>query len=419
MSELANRMKFNHWYLHFIFFLFVAAQQASAQHEGFIYGEIKLKNKQVYTGQIKWSGGQMLWSDILLVAKQDNSNLRYLNEYQLNNLPTKVKEPELDWKFMNLWRDKYPERKSEIFTRFGDIALIHVTGPNEAQLYNKSGSKTRITVDERENRHLGKDIVIFNNEHKNIIKWSTISTIRFFAGPAQLSHIKGSPIYGTVMTTKGAFSGFIQWDKVKYLDNQQLEGKLNGESKVQYEFSNIVTIERTSKGALISLKSGKKKYLTEHRDVSAANRGIVVMHPQWGRVIVTWKAFRSLHFEAVPENMGYHAYADPKKIYATVSTRNHKVYKGNCIFDMDEIWNNELMEGGKDGLYYQIPFKYLIAMRPIGESYSSVTLADQRELILGHHNDVTAKNWGMLIWQRNSRHQYIPWNTISEISFRK
>ena len=163
-------MRFSRWYLLFILLIFIAAE-ARAQHEGFIYGEIKLKNNQVYTGQIRWSGGQMLWSDILLVAKQVNPNLKYLNEYQLKHLSKEGETPVLDWKFMNLWRDKYPERKSEILCRFGDIAMIHVTGPEEAQLYYKSGSKIRLTVDEKENRHLGKDIVVYNNELVNTIKW--------------------------------------------------------------------------------------------------------------------------------------------------------------------------------------------------------------------------------------------------------
>lgn len=410
-------MRFNRLYFFSFILVFITAQ-VKAQHEGFIYGEIKLKNKQVYTGQIRWSGGQMLWSDILLVAKQVNPNLKYLSEYQLKGLSKDGVEPVLDWKFMNLWKDKYPERKSEILSRFGDISLIHVTGATEAQLYYKSGAKIRLTVDEHENRHLGQDIVIYNNERVSTIKWSAISTIRFFAGPPHLNQIKGNPLYGTVMTTKGPFSGFIQWDKMKYLDNQNLEGVLNGEQRVQYDFTDIAGVERFNKGATISLKSGKKVYLTDDRDVSATNRGIVVMHPQWGRVIVTWKAFRSLRFERVPENMGYEAYPSPKKIYATVITRDKKVYKGNCVFDMDEEWNCELLEGDKDGMYYQMPFKYISKVVPMGQIYTNVVLKDQRELILGHHNDVTAKNWGILVWQGNSEYKYIPWNMISEISFK-
>lgn len=417
MSGLTKIMRFNRWHLLFILLIFVAAG-ARAQHEGFIYGEIKLKNNQVYTGQIRWSGGQMLWSDILLVAKQVNPNLKYLNEYQLNGLSKETEAPVLDWTFMNLWKDKYPERESEILCRFGDIAMIHVTGREEAQLYYKSGSKIRLTVDEKENRHLGKDIVVHNNELVNTIKWSAISTIKFFARPSRLSHLKGNPIYGTVMTTKGAFSGFIQWDKTKYLDTQQLEGILNGEQRVQYDFADIAAVERFNKGAMVSLKSGKKVYLTDDRDVSVASRGIVVMHPQWGRVIVTWKAFRSLRLEHIPDKIGYEDYANPKKIYATVITRDKKIYKGNCVFDMDEEWNCDLLEGNKDGMYYQIPFKYISKMLPVGQSYANVILADHRELILGHHNDVTAKNWGILVWQSNSGHKYIPWNMISEISFR-
>lgn len=400
------------------FILVFLAVVAKAQHEGFIYGEVKLKNKQVYRGQIKWSGGQMLWSDILLVAKQVNPNLKYLNEYEVNKLAKEGAQPVLDWKFMNLWKDKYPGRKSEISLRFGDVDLIHVTGPKEAQLYYKSGAKIRITADEHESRHLGKDIIVYNNELISTIKWSAISTVKFYAGPSRLNHLKGNPIYGTVMTTKGAVTGFIQWDKVKYMDNQELEGKVNGQQAVKYDFADIAVIERANQGVELKLKSNKSVYLTGDRDVSASNRGIVVMHPLWGRVIVSWKAFRSVRFLNVPDQLGYDAYPNPKKLNATIITRDKKVYKGSCVFDMDEEWDCELLEGRKDGMNYQLPFKHISKLVPVDQNYTKVFLSDQKELILGHHNDVTAKNWGILVWQSKSEYKYIPWNMIGEISFR-
>src|SRR5690606_37963190 len=100
-----------------------------------------------------------------------------------------------------------------------------VTGENEAQIYYKNGSKIRVATDEQEGRHLGKDIVLNGHNGKVLtLKWSDISTIRFSSTPADIPALHSKPLYGTVITTNGALTGYIQWDKVKYLEEHKLNG---------------------------------------------------------------------------------------------------------------------------------------------------------------------------------------------------
>ncbi len=392
------------------------ASGAWAQYEGLMYAEVALKDRSSVTGLIRWSGGQMLWSDILLVSKTEQYALKYLNQSQINALSD---DSGLDWAFINLWKEKLPQRQNELLCRFGDIGSIHVTGPEQAQIYFKNGAKLRVATDQHENRHLGKDITVFDGG-KRKIGWNQISRINFRSAPENFQPFQGRLLYGTVSTKNGDFSGFIQWDKIKFFSTQKLEGKLNSESTTdnEYRFDLIQNIEKRDKGAMVKFKDDKKIFLKNNRDVNASNRGIVVMHPEWGRVIIGWEAFKSVEFTEVPNDLGYSSYPPAKRIYATVKRSDGKVFKGNCTFDLDEEWNNELLEGSVNNIHYQIPFKFIRSISVLNEQQSQVVLRNNRTLALANHNDVTSKNWGVIIWLGNSKHQYVPWDKIADISFR-
>jgi hypothetical protein len=169
----------------------------------------------------------------------------------------------------------------------------------------------------------------------------------------------------------------------------------------------------------VQLRSGKSIVLGGSDDVTSANKGIVVMHPLYGRVLIEWKAFRSLTLQAQPlTGLAYENYPEPARLYATVQTTDNKTYQGTCMFDLDEEWNVEMLDGNKDGLYYQIPFYYISRITPYRQHYSKVWLKNNSTLLLGWANDVSDKNWGVIIWLSGKKYQYIPWNQVKEISFR-
>ncbi|WP_069658454.1 hypothetical protein [Arcticibacter eurypsychrophilus] len=391
---------------------------AWSQYEGLMYGEIVLKDKTSLVGSIRWSGGQMLWTDILLVSKANPNVIKYLNKEQLSELSDKKVTTGLDWQFMSLWKDKLPERQKEILCRFGDIASVHVTGSTQAQLYFKSGNKLRVATNDNENRHLGKDIYIYDQFLRKI-KWSNISWINFKRTPENFKPFNGKPLYGTIKTSGGTLKGFIQWDKNKFLSTQKIKGETNTlNERLAYKFETLTGIEKRDKGALIKFITDKKVFLKNNRDVNSTNRGIVVMNPVWGRAIVSWESFQCIVFTPVPDNLGYQSYLKPKRIYATVSTTDNKLFKGNCSFDLDEEWDMELLEGSSNGIKYQIPFKHISSIEVLNKDQSKVILKDKRIMIMSNHNDITDKNWGIIIWLANSKYQYIPWNNVNKIAFR-
>lgn len=407
---------------HLLFFLtcftFIVSKPAVAQYQGYIYAEVVLKNKQTYTGPIKWSGGQRLWSDVLSVTKSTNKNIfKYLDESQIKRLPNEEGGKEVDWKFMSLWEDKFPQRKNEILCRFGDIDFIHVTGSDQAQIYFKNGSKLRAIPYKDEAAQLGKNIVVYVSGDSKTIKWDEISRINFKSTLADPQLMRWAPLYGTVNTSNGPVTGFIQWNRYKYLNAHKLNGKTLNNEPISYAFAYIARIEKQDKQVLLQLRSGENIQLSEADDVS--NATIVVMHPTYGRVLVEWKVFRSFTPQAPPSTgLAYDDYPTPDRLYATVQTTDNRHYEGACVFDLDEEWNVELLDGNKDGLYYQIPFYYISTITPYRQHYSSVRLKNNSTLLLGWANDVSDRNWGLIIWLPNKKYQYIPWGQVKEISFR-
>ncbi|HEU4552721.1 MAG TPA: hypothetical protein VFS25_07800 [Chitinophaga sp.] len=409
---------------HLLFFLgcftCMLCKPASAQHQGYIYGEVVLKNKQTYTGPIKWSGGQRLWSDVLSVTKSTNKNIfKYLDESQIKRLSNEEGGKKIDWQFMSLWEDKFPQRKNEILCRFGDIDFIHVTGSDQAQIYFKNGSKVRAVPYKNEAAQLGKNIVVYTGGDSKTIKWDDISTVKFRNTPTDPQLMHWAPLYGTVNTSNGPVTGFIQWNRYKYLNAHTLTGKTRNNEPVSYAFAYIARIEKQNNQVLVQLRSGKSIVLGGSDDVTSANKGIVVMHPLYGRVFVEWKAFRSLTLQAQPATgLAYENYPVPTRLYATVQTTDNSTYQGTCMFDLDEEWTVEMLDGNKDGLYYQIPFYYISRIAPYRQHYSKVWLKNNSTLLLGWANDVSDKNWGVIIWLSGKKYQYIPWNQVKEISFR-
>lgn len=399
---------------------FVPLKPASAQSQGYIYGEVVLKNKKAYVGAIKWSGGQRLWSDVLTVTKSTNKNIfKYLDESQVKRLSHEDGPQKIDWKFMSLWEDKFPRRKKEILCRFGDIDFIHVTGSDKAQIYFKNGNKVRAEPYKDEAAQLGKNIVVYYGGDSKTVKWDEISKINFKEAPKDLQVERWAPLYGTVNTSNGPVTGFIQWNRYKYLNAHKLNGKTRGNETVSYAFAYIASIEKQGDRAAVHLRSGENILLGGSDDIGASNKGIAVMHPQFGRVVIEWKAFRSLTLQPLPATgLAYADYPRPARIHAAIRTTDNSTYEGNCVFDLDEEWDVEMLEGNREGLYYQIPFHYISRITPYGDHYSKVELKTRKTLQLGWANDVSNKNWGIVVWLADKKYRYIPWNKVREISFK-
>ncbi|WP_062546193.1 hypothetical protein [Rufibacter tibetensis] len=400
-----------------------ATLPALAQHEGFLYGEVTLTNNERFKGQILWSAGQRMWVDMMTVEKKDNPVLKYLNSEQLERLSQEETQEEMDWGFMNLWKNRYPSRKHTLRCRFGDMAAIRVTGSYEAVITLKNGQKVNIYTnkDPEYKDQLGKRIaVIHSGKEKKYVEWGSIERITFMPTPSKLHYLKAEPLYGTITTRNGfAYKGQVQWDMDEYLTTNWLNGKSREGENISIRFQEVASVRPKEDGALVKLHSGKEVYLQDNSNVNRKNQGIVVQHPTWGRVYIRWRNFKEAVFTPYPidASFGYSAFQKPKPLRGTISTGN-LTWKGFFIYDLDEKLDMETLDGwDKAGALRQVPFRYISKISPIDDSHAAVVLKDGQKLLLGDRSDVSEKNWGIMVWPQPSKYKYIPWNKVIHVMF--
>lgn len=380
-----------------------------------IYGTIETIDN-TYKGYIRWGTEEVFWFDFFNARKEKN-------DYYKDNIRKKEDKKtswfDIDWNIASIWEDKKPGVLHEFSCQFGDIRQFRVTGSNQAIVQLKNG--VEVPVDGTGFNDMGTSVVIMDEEiGKVIVRWSKIDKITFSDGAASRGDIHGNYIYGTVNTyRKGSFSGFIQWDVDERLTSDMLDGD-NQDGDVSIAFGKIKKIEKYRNGSKVNLHSGREFYLTNSNDVNSENRGILVIMDGIGEVKVPWSSFESVEFKKPDKSIfTYNSFEAPKGLEGTVYLHDNETHSGKIIYDIDEVWEMETLEGDDDDVKYRIPFRYIKKIEPKNYAYSMVTLRNDNKLLLGGGRDVSDDNDGLLVLKSGSKEaDFIDWNKISEIVFK-
>jgi len=266
---------------------------------------------------------------------------------------------------------------------------------------------------------LGATINIYDFELGKIgLKWSRVERVDFSNTPTQLVENFGDPLYGVVKTTrKGSFEGLIWWDQDENIGTDKLDGDIKSED-ISIEFSKINSIEKDGRGSQVSLYSGRQMYLEGSNDVNDENRGITVSVAGIGAVKIPWSEFVRLDFEKNPDLSAfyYNNFNKPIGITGTVKIIDNQNVTGSIIFDLDEAWELEMLEGDDDNIEYKIPFRNIKKIIPKNYNYSIIELKNGESLLLGDRRDVSESNDGVLVFKPGDEDPtYIRWKRIDEI----
>jgi hypothetical protein len=166
------------------------------------------------------------------------------------------------------------------------------------------------------------------------------------------------------------------------------------------------------------LRSGSELYLTGTNDVNAENRGIVVIVPRLGSVKIGWEDFDQVTFTHAPSSgPGYADFGKGRDLAATVMSRNGHD-EGRLIYDLDEAWDFELLQGMYGHTEYMIPFRDIARIRPAGRRHAEVELRMGMTIELDDGQDVSRRNDGLLVFASDDRQpKYIDWRDVTEVVF--
>ena len=389
-----------------------AAASAQTSDEGFIFGRVFTADNEVYSGVIRWGKEEIYWSDMFNSTKTENPNIRYLSSRDLDY----VENDRDNWRSFTKWNGR-SEYKHQFVCRFGDIQSLSISGRKTVVLTLKNGEIVELRGGSND---IGTRLRVYDVELGELtIKWNRIERIEFSETPSTLDYKFGDPVYGTVNTRRGSFTGLVIWDKDERIGTDELDGESrNGDLEIP--FRNIARIEKYRSGSRVIVKSGRELYLTGTNDVDSDNRGIIVTDEDLNRYEIPWSEFRDVSFDPKPSTSGrpYSGFAPPKQITGSVTLRGGQVHTGRIVYDLDESYGFEVLEGEDGGIEYNIPFFNIAKIAPRGYNSAEVTLKGGKMIRLNESQDVSDRNDGILVFgKEGSDPVYLPWTNIDVIEF--
>ena len=383
-----------------------------AQDEGLIYGTITTVDGKKYTGQLRWGKEEAYWSDMFNSSKTHNDNIDHLSRADMRELEKQYRRRNRSYGVFNFSSHDYTHTFA---CRFGDIKSIKIRGSRRVMVLLKNNKKIRLKGGSND---IGATVRVMDKELGELaIRWSRIEQVDFMKTPAKLDAKMGGPLWGTVETRKGKFTGIIQWDHDERLSNDILDGK-SEDGRMKIPFRSIKSIKKHRWGSLVKLNSGREVYLTGTNDVEDGNRGIIVSHHLFGRVDINWDEFKNVTFVANPKSgLGYDSYTPPVALKGTVTTTDGRTISGQIIYDLDEKLSIEILDGKVGDIEHQIPFAIIKSITPKNYYSSEVELKSGQKIVLGDTQDVSERHTGIIVMAKGENKEYIPWKKVSKVSF--
>lgn len=400
----------------FLTFLIAIGEAFPQDFKGFLYGKVTLKNNQSYSGQLRLENEAGAWDDLFESYKTEPQIQEQINIQGFEKNEENTNEV-FEFSFMKLWENKDSKSRFAFKCQFGHIdKIIEFKDSKSATAVLKNGKKLKLR---RRGNDIGDDVFLY---HKDLGKlefdWEDIKEINFYTAPGNLKNINGAKVYGKVLTIDGPLSGYIVWD---YDEEAYERDVINGyREKVEYdiEFGNIKSQRPEREGSILTLKNGTELFLKNSSDVNKDNDGIFIKTENLGMVNLNWSNLIRIDF-VKPEykSRDYEDYHAPKALHGKIETIDGPSFKGRLIYDLDEAWDIEVLDGKSKGAKYYLPFYLIKSITPQNYNYSLIELTNNTSLLLGEEEDVNHNNNGILVWINESKTKYIPWKKIKSVTF--
>lgn len=383
---------------------------APASDAGYLYGRVQTVAGEEFEGPLRWGKEEAFWNDVFNANKAENEHLGLVDDRVLERL--RWREP---WKNLGqLFGEDGGGFTHMLAVRFGDLARLRVRGRDDLVAEFRNGESLELGGGSND---VGAVVTVLDAKlGRQEIAWKRLRTVEFRETPAKLPMKLGEPLYGAVRSRNLEFTGHIQWDHDECLSVDELDGESEGED-VSIAFGDIASIRKQGRGAQVTLKSGKTRYLTGSNDVDRGNRGVLVKVWGLGSVKIGWRDFDQVTFLPAPHSgRGYADYGAGRALSGTVTTRAGRL-SGRLVYDLDESRDFELLHGRNGDTDYLIPFREIARIQPRGFRRSDVVLRSGLTVELKDHRDISRQNDGLLVFTGAGKPAYVPWRDVRDIVF--
>lgn len=342
-----------------------------------LYGTVTTVYGSEFTGYLRWDRNEGSWTDLLDATKP---------------------------------RDRGGSSISGI--RFGHIDRLDVLGDDAALLTLRSGDEIELTANASD---LGSGLRALIVEERDggiaELAWRDLESVDFRQAPS--APPAEARMHGTVTTRSGLqFSGYVTWDVDEIYSNDILDGDADGR-RMEIPFGEIASIERYSSwGSRVTLRNGETFVLEGTNDVDASISGIEVSDATLGAIKLDWESFDNVRFDAADQDVSVAGFDGGAPIRGTVRTVDGAAHIGQIVWDDDERFTWEMLNGELDGLELYVEFGNIERIEKAGDG-ARVTLRDGRVFELSGSNDVDHGNRGITI-RTDGREYEVQWRDFAE-----
>jgi len=345
-----------------------------------LYGTITTVYGAEFTGYIRWDRNEGSWTDLLDATK--------------------------------------PRRRggsSVSGIRFGHVDRIDVTGRSSANFTLRNGERVELLANASD---LGSGLraLLVEEADGNVaeFEWRDLESIDFEA-PGSTPPAE-SRMHGTLRTRSGLeFTGYVTWDVDEIYSTDILDGDADGE-RMRIPFGEIASIERNgSWSSRVTLTSGEQYVLEGTNDVDGSISGIEISDATLGAVKLSWREFDRVDFHGTEDEVEAANFDGGRPIEGTVVDRFGDRYTGRIVWDADETYTWEMLNGEIRGIELHVEFGQIERIER-SRNGALVTLKDGRTFELSDSNDVDRGNRGLTI-RTDGREYEVDWSDFSEVTF--
>jgi hypothetical protein len=226
-----------------------------------LYGTLRVRGGEEFTGYVSWDVDEILTSDVL-----DGE-----------------------------------ERGRDRKIPFDRIAAIERSGSSGARVILQNGEEVLLR-NSNDVDSSNRGIAVSDPSLGQVqVRWGAFEEITFHAAPVAEGGYDafdgGRPLFGTVETRDGEeFSGYIRWDNDEAYTWEILDGR-DGDVDFDVEFGQLRSIRRAgSWGSEVTLLDGRTLELEGSNDVDEDNKGIFIILDDGETVLIPWRDFVEARF---------------------------------------------------------------------------------------------------------------------------
>ncbi len=407
----------------FLTLLFCSVSIAYSQDAGRIYGKILTTYGDEFEGFIRWDKNEANWVDMLNGTKKiDREWMREARRKYREQFGDDRESRRFNW-----FGIRINDRSSSIWAtsstsgiRIGHVKRIEPSGRDKATLVLKSGEEVEFSGGSTDIGTDVREIIIEDRDEGEVeLEWRDIEEVKFEQAPSSARSEFSERLYGTLTTRDGEkFTGLVCWDVDEIFADDILDGD-HRNRKRRIRFGDIEALERySSSGAKVFLKDGDEIVLRGSNDVNDSNRGIIISDPDFGQVQVSWRDFESLELQRYRARFSYDDFDGGRRLFGTVYLEDGKKFRGEIVWDNDEAYTWEILDGEDNGLQYDIEFGKVKSIEKASSRSAIVTIRNGREFELRDSNDIDSGNRGVWIDSRDDL-EYVSWADFEKIVFER